>query len=96
MWNNCALPPSDSLHGTGARPAGSRFDPLLAYFQEQKIAAYNWGFVAGKPRRSTRDSWQKAYSQEPDVWFHEILHRDGKPYDAQETAYIRRITGLAT
>ncbi|MFO0917238.1 MAG: cellulase family glycosylhydrolase, partial [Planctomycetaceae bacterium] len=77
-----------------ARPAGSRFDPLLAYFREQKIAAYNWGFVAGKTQTQYPwDSWQKAYSQEPDVWFHEILHRDGKPYDAQEAAYIRRITG---
>src|SRR5687768_9270218 len=27
-----------------ARPQGSTFDPVLGYFQEQKIGAHNWGF----------------------------------------------------
>ena len=33
-----------------ARPNGSRFDPVMGYFKHEKIAAYNWGFVAGKTR----------------------------------------------
>ncbi len=77
-----------------ARPAGSRFEPLLAYFKEQKIAAYNWGFVAGKTQTQYPwDSWQKSYSQEPELWFHEILRPDGTAYDQREANYIQRITG---
>ena len=77
-----------------ARPAGSRFEPLLAYFQEQKIAAYSWGFVAGKTQTQYPwDSWQKSYSQEPELWFHEILRADGTAYDQREANYIQRITG---
>ena len=35
-----------------ARPAGSRFDPILAYLKAEHIGAYNWGFVAGKSKPS--------------------------------------------
>ena len=31
-----------------ARPAGSTFDPILAYLKSEHVGAYNWGFVAGK------------------------------------------------
>jgi hypothetical protein len=79
-----------------ARPAGSTFDPVLGYFREQKIGAYNWGFVAGKSNTIYPwDSWQKPYDQEPKVWFHDIFRPDGTPFDEGEVAYIRRITGAA-
>ncbi|MDP7016038.1 MAG: hypothetical protein QGG36_09580 [Pirellulaceae bacterium] len=77
-----------------ARPNGSRFDPLLGYFKQQKVAAYNWGFVAGKTQTNYPwDSWRRKYTAEPEVWFHEILRRDGTPYDAKEVDYIKRVTG---
>jgi hypothetical protein len=77
-----------------ARPAGSTFDPILGYLQEQKIGAYNWGFVAGKSNTIYPwDSWQKPYAAEPKVWFHDIFRTDGTPYDAKEVEYIRRVTG---
>jgi hypothetical protein len=76
-----------------ARPQGSTFDPLLGYFRGQRVAAYNWGFVDGKTQTIYPwDSWQKAYTAEPPVWFHDIFRRDGTPYDARETDYIRRVT----
>ncbi len=76
-----------------ARPAGSRFDPVLGYFKEQKIAAYNWGFVAGKTQTNYPwDSWGKTYTGEPDLWFHEILRNDGTPYIAEEVKYIKSLT----
>ncbi|MHC5539275.1 endo-1,4-beta-xylanase [Singulisphaera rosea] len=78
-----------------ARPAGSRFDPILAYFKEEKIGAYNWGFVSGKSQTIYPwDSWQKAYDAEPPTWFHDIFRQDGTPYDPKEVDYIRRITGV--
>lgn len=77
-----------------ARPAGSTFDPALGYLKEQGIGAYNWGFVAGKTNTIFPwDSWQKSYSSEPEVWFHDIFRADGTPYRAEEVEYIRRVTG---
>jgi hypothetical protein len=80
-----------------ARPQGSTFDPVLGYFKNQKIAAYNWGFVAGKSNTIFAwSTWQKPEEgEEPKIWFHDIFRRDGKPFDAAETAYIRRVTGVA-
>ncbi len=79
-----------------ARPAGSTFDPNLGYLKEQGIGAYNWGFVDGKSQTAYPwDSWKKPYDKKPDVWFHDIFHLDGSPYDATEVAYIRKLTGKA-
>ncbi|MBX6315775.1 MAG: 1,4-beta-xylanase [Isosphaeraceae bacterium] len=77
-----------------ARPAGSTFDPILGYFRDQKIGAYNWGFVTGKSQTIYPwDSWQKPYTAEPKVWFHDIFRPDGTPYDPKEVEYIKRVTG---
>ncbi|HUE71935.1 MAG TPA: hypothetical protein VMP01_13700 [Pirellulaceae bacterium] len=80
-----------------ARPNGSTFDPILAYFKEQKIGAYNWGFVAGKTNTIFAwNTWQKPEeAAEPKVWFHDIFRTDGTPFSQQEVDYIRRVTGKA-
>jgi hypothetical protein len=77
-----------------ARPQGSNFDPMLGYMKEQGVGAYNWGFIEGKSQTNYPwDSWQKPYKAEPPVWFHDILHTDGKPYRQAEVEYIRKVTG---
>ena len=77
-----------------ARPAGSKFDPNLGFMREQKVGAYNWGFVDGKSQTIYPwDSWKAPYASEPPVWFHDIFRRDGTPYDPKEVAYIRKVTG---
>ncbi|MGI8908398.1 MAG: endo-1,4-beta-xylanase [Candidatus Sumerlaeaceae bacterium] len=77
-----------------ARPRGSTFDPILGYFKEQKVAAYNWGFVSGKSQTIYPwDSWDKPYIAEPELWFHDIFRTDGTPYMTTETDYIKRQTG---
>jgi hypothetical protein len=77
-----------------SRPVGSRFDPLLSYFKQQKIGAYNWGLVDGKSQTIYPwDSWQKPYTAEPKVWFHDVFRKDGTPYAAAEVNYIRSVTG---
>ena len=79
-----------------ARPTGSRFDPVLGYLKQQHVAAYNWGFVDGKTQTIYPwNSWEKEYTSEPSPWFHDILRRDGTPYDAAEVAYIKLLTGAA-
>ena len=77
-----------------ARVNGSTFQAILPYLKEQKVAAYNWGFVAGKTQTIYPwDSWRKAYTAEPPVWFHDILRQDGTPYDPKEVEVIRSLTG---
>jgi hypothetical protein len=77
-----------------ARPRGSTFDPLLGYFKEQKVAAYNWGFVAGKSQTIYPwETWTKTYTSEPQVWFHDIFRTNGTAYSIQEVHYIKSVTG---
>ncbi len=74
-----------------ARPR-STFDPILGYLKEQKVAAYNWGFVAGKTNTVYPwDSWRKAHTAEPRTWFHDIFRPDGTPFDAREVGYIKQL-----
>jgi hypothetical protein len=77
-----------------ARPQGSTFEAVLPYLKEQKIGAYNWGFVAGKTQTQYPwDSWKETYTGEPTVWFHEIFRKDGTPYDPKEVDLIKALTG---
>lgn len=76
-----------------ARPRGSTFDPILGYFKEQKVGAYNWGFVAGKSQTIYPwETWTKTYTNEPAVWFHDIFRTNGAPYSIQEVHYIKSVT----
>jgi len=79
-----------------ARPNGSTFQGTLPIAKKYKVAAYNWGFVAGKTQTYLPwDSWQKPYiDREPEVWFHEVFRKDGTPYRQEEVAFIREIVGV--
>jgi len=78
-----------------ARSAGSTFDTILPIAKEEKVGAINWGFVVGKTQTNLPwESWQHPYIQsQPPVWFHEVLHPDGKPYRQAEVDLIRQLTG---
>jgi len=78
-----------------ARGAGSTFDTVLPLAKKYKVAAINWGFVAGKTQTYYPwDSWRHPYIvDEPAVWFHEVLHPDGTPYRDAEVKLIRDLTG---
>jgi len=80
-----------------ARPLGSTFASILPLLKKEKVGAYNWGFVNGKSQTIYPwDSWEKSYSGEPPVWFHDIFRQDGAPYDAKEVELIRQLTGADT
>ncbi|KAL6077839.1 1,4-beta-xylanase [Balamuthia mandrillaris] len=94
----CSHPAGRPLLNTEfmARPMGSTFDPLLAWFKQHKIGAHSWGLVAGKTQAMMPwDSWWKVYQELPDVWFHDIFRADGTPFSPWEVEYIRNITGAA-
>ena len=77
-----------------ARPASSTFKDILPYFKAQHVGAYNWGFVAGKTQTIYPwDSWDKKYTSEPEVWFHDIFRPNGTPYDPEEVQLIKQLTG---
>jgi hypothetical protein len=73
---------------------GSTFEAILPYFKQEKIAAYNWGSIAGKSQTNVPwDSWQNPYRTEPPVWFHDIFRADGTPYDPKEAELIKSLLG---
>ncbi len=77
-----------------ARAQQSTFDPSLEILKRNNVSAYCWGFVSGKTQTIYPwDSWTKPYAKPPEIWFHDIFHADGRPYDPQEVAYIKRLTG---
>jgi hypothetical protein len=77
-----------------ARGNGSTFEGSLPIALKYRVAAYNWGLVAGKTQTHLPwDSWQKPYTdREPSIWFHEVFHQDGRPYKPAEVELIRRLT----
>jgi len=78
-----------------ARGNGSTFEGSLPIAKKYKVAAINWGFVAGKTQTDLPwDSWQQPYvNRQPAIWFHEIFKQDGTPYKQDEVDLIRRLTG---
>jgi len=77
-----------------ARGNNSTFEGSLPIAKKYNVAAYNWGLVDGKSQtKYAWDSWKKAYSGEPPIWFHDIFHKDGKPYKQEEADLIRELTG---
>jgi hypothetical protein len=76
-----------------ARGNGSFFETSLPIAKKHKIAAYNWGLVDGKTQtKYPWDSWKKKYTGPPKIWFHEVFHNNGKPYDKDETDLIKKLT----
>ncbi len=76
-----------------ARPQHSTFQGILPIAEKYKIAAINWGLVAGKTQTWLPwSSWQKPYTdRQPKLWFHEIFRNNGILYDPAEGAFIRQI-----
>lgn len=77
-----------------ARTPGSTFEGILPIAKREKIASYCWGLVAGRSQTLYPwDSWKTPYVEAmPDPWFHDVFHEDGRPYRADEVAFIREIT----
>jgi hypothetical protein len=78
-----------------ARGNKSTFQGSLPIAKKYKVAAINWGLVAGKTQTYLPwDSWQRPYTdREPVIWFHEVFKQDGSPYKQEEVDFIRQMTG---
>jgi len=75
-----------------ARTNGCTFEALLPIFKQHRIAAINWGFIAGRSQTNYPwESWTKEFTAEPEVWFHDVLRADGTPYSKGEVEFIKNI-----
>lgn len=79
-----------------ARAVDSRIGDQLELFQDRMVGCFQWGLVKG--RTQTWLPWPadlvSAHGGDPDreIWFHDLLHEDGRPYDTREIETIRRLT----
>jgi len=79
-----------------ARTQGSTVAGILPVARRHNVGAYNWGLVAGKTQTYFPwDSWQHSYATMPAVWFHDLLHPDGRPFQNSEIQTVRKLSGLA-
>jgi len=72
------------------RTGGDTFEVTLPVLSKHGMGAINWGLVAGKTNTMWGwSSWGKPGTEEPKVWFHDILRKDGSPYDEGEAAFLK-------
>ncbi|MCK5440324.1 MAG: cellulase family glycosylhydrolase [Maribacter sp.] len=77
-----------------ARGVGNTFEAVMPILKKEKIAALNWGFVAGKSNTIYPwKSWDSTFTSEPKIWHHDILRKDGTPFSQTEVDFIKEITG---
>ncbi|MCX6334308.1 MAG: cellulase family glycosylhydrolase [Bacteroidia bacterium] len=76
-----------------ARKNNSLFTNIMPMLKEQNIGAINWGFVSGKT--NTIYAWDTPIpdGSEPELWFHDILRKDGTAYRGDELQMILDLTG---
>lgn len=80
-----------------ARTNNNTFQNMLPILKENKIAAINWGFVSGKSNTIYPwKSWDSTFTEEPQIWFHDILRQDGTPYSEDEVKFIKEMTNEQT
>ena len=76
----------------------STFMTDLPVYKKYGVGAISFGLTAGKGNFNY--PWNEVdengvsipWEGEPEIWFHDIFHMDGSPYDSTEVAFLRRIT----
>ena len=76
-----------------ARRNGSLFQTIMPMLKEKNVGAINWGFISGKT--NTIFAWDTPIpsGEEPRLWFHDILRKDGTPFSKDEVALIKKLNG---
>lgn len=71
------------------RTQGSTVATHLPLFATEGVGWYLWSLVNG--RTQTHFPWfSPRGAPEPEVWFHDLLYVDGRPYDPKEIALLRQ------
>lgn len=74
------------------RRGHSEVATCLPVFKREHVGCFNWGLVAGKTQTIYPWGTPKG-APEPARWFHDLLRKDGTPFDAAEAAAFRDSTG---
>ncbi len=65
----------------------------LPIFHRERVGCLNWGLVAGKTQ--TIFPWGSPEgAPEPKLWFHDLLRKDGTPFDIKEIELFKSLTQL--
>ena len=77
-----------------ARTQGSTFASILPLLHREGVGAVSWGLHRGRSQTHLPwDTWARPCPGEPEVWFHDILWPNGRPYRQDEVDLIRAIAG---
>ena len=73
-----------------ARTRNSLVQTHLPIFKAENVGCVNWGFVSGKTQ--TIYPWFSIKSNnQPELWFHDLLHPDGSPYKQDEINTFKKL-----
>lgn len=75
-----------------ARKNGSLFQTIMPMLKSENVGAINWGFVSGKTNTIYAWSTPMPDGEEPRLWFHDILRKDGIPFSKNEVEAIKKLT----
>lgn len=80
-----------------ARTKGSEYFSILPLFKKNKIGSFSYGLVNGKqqchlPWNPVVDGKAVPFTEEPQVWFHDLFRQDGTPWDSNEIRFIQSMT----
>ena len=76
-----------------ARRNGSLFQTIMPMLKRENVGAINWGFVSGKTNTIYAWGTPMPDGREPELWFHDILRKDGTPFSNDEVHTIKKLTG---
>lgn len=81
------------------RTRGSTFEAVLPIMKEHKVAAYSFGLVHGAtqchyPWNEVVDGRKIPFTEEPELWFHDIFRPDHTPWSEDEVKFLRDLNGL--
>lgn len=80
-----------------ARTKGSDYYSILPLFKKYKVGSFSYGLVNGKqqchlPWNPEENGVKVPFKHEPAVWFHDLFHKDGTPWNENEVLFIKEMT----
>lgn len=70
------------------RQAGNNFKNILPLFSTYQVGWFNRGLVQGRTQMQVQQA-QYRLDKDPEIWQHNVLKEDGKPYDSDEVDLIQ-------
>ena len=80
-----------------ARTKGSDYFSVLPLLKKNKMGSFSYGLVNGKqqchlPWNKVVDGQKVPFTEEPEIWFHDLFRQDGTPWSREEVDFIKSMT----